>query len=82
MPPGLVLDRERKLDPPLPAVAEQALELLDLFRSGDDQEFADAGQHQRRQRIVDQRLVVDRQQLLRGRQRQRIEPRARGLPPE
>ena len=33
-------------------------------RRGDDQDLADAGEHQRRQRIIDHRLVVDRQQLL------------------
>ena len=73
---GMILHRVGKLDAPLPAVAEQALELVDFLRRGDDQEFADARQHQRGQRIVDQRLVIDRQQLLRGRERQRIQPRA------
>ena len=33
-------------------------------------------QHQRGQRIVDHRLVVDRQQLLRRHERQRMQPRA------
>ena len=45
-------------------------------RRRDEQDVADAGQHQRRQRIVDHRLVVDRQQLLRHDLRDRIEPRA------
>ncbi|MNW09717.1 hypothetical protein D3C71_2067810 [compost metagenome] len=34
------------------------------MRGGDDENLANAGQHQHRDRIVDHRLVVDRQQLL------------------
>ena len=41
------------------------------------QDVADAGQHQHRQRIIDHRLVVDRQQLLVDGERRRIKPRAR-----
>ncbi len=55
-----ILDREGELDAPLPPVAEQALELLDLFRRGDDQDLAQARHHQRGERIIDQPLVVDR----------------------
>ena len=58
------------------AVAEQMLEGGLILRRGDDQHVADLGQHQRRQRIVDHRLVVDRQQLLRRHQRERMQPRA------
>ena len=35
-----------------------------VLRGGDDEDLADAGHHQRRQRVVDHRLVVDRHQLL------------------
>ena len=70
----MILNRVRQGAPPLLSVAEQTAELLDLFRCRDNQQLADAGQHQRGQRIIDQRLVVDRQQLLRGCERQRIEP--------
>ena len=58
------------------AVAQQAAELRQVLRRGDHQDVADAGQHQRRQRVVDHRLVVDRQQLLRRRQGHRMQPRA------
>ena len=51
-------------DAPLRAVAEQLLEQRLVVRRGDDQDVADAGQHQHAERIVDHRLVVDRQQLL------------------
>ena len=50
--------------PQLAAIAEQAAELRQVVRRRDHQDVADAGQHQHRQRIVDHRLVVDRQQLL------------------
>ena len=58
------------------AVAQQAAELRQVLRRGDHQDVADAGQHQRGQRVVDHRLVVDRQQLLGRRQRHRMQPRA------
>ena len=38
-------------------------------RRRDQQDVPDAGQHQRRERVVDHRLVVDREQLLRDRRR-------------
>ena len=46
------------------AVAEQLLEARQVARRGDDQDLADARQHQRRQRVIDRRLVVDGQELL------------------
>ena len=46
------------------------------MRSRNDQDLADPRQHQRGQRIIDHRLVVDRQQLLRGHQGHRVKPRA------
>ena len=58
------------------AVAQQPLVAADVFGRGDQQDVADAGQDQRRQRIVDHRLVVDRQQLLADRPRDRMEPGA------
>ena len=63
-------------DAPAAAVSEQRLEAWSLFRRGDDQDVADAGQHQRRQRVVDHRLVVDRQQLLADRPGDRMQPGA------
>ena len=47
----------------LGAVAEEAFEEGKVEWSGDDQDLADAGQHEDRQRIVDHRLVVDGHQL-------------------
>ena len=58
------------------AVAEQAAELRQVLRRGDHQHVADAGQHQGGQRVIDHRLVVDRQQLLGRRQRHRMQSRA------
>ena len=63
--------------PPLAAVAQGALELLLVDRGGDHRDLADPGQHQHRDREIDHRLVVDRQQLLRDAPGDRIEPRAR-----
>ena len=62
--------------PDLGAVAEQPPEPVLFVRRRDDENVADAGQHQRRQRIVDHRLVVDRHQLLADRPRQRMQPRS------
>jgi hypothetical protein len=61
---------------PLRAVTEQLLEARRVLRRGDDQDVADAGEHERRQRVIHHRLVVDRQQLLRDHLRGRVEPRA------
>ena len=73
-----------EVDAPVAAVAQQALEQRQVVRGGDDQDVADARQHQRRQRIVDHRLVVDRQELLAdhaGRGYSRVpEPPARMMP--
>lgn len=46
------------------AVAEQPPEPGEVLRRRDNEDVADAGQHQRRQRIVDHRLVVNGEQLL------------------
>jgi hypothetical protein len=53
-------------DAVLRAVTEQAAELRQVLRGGDQQQVADAGEQQGRQRIVDHRLVVDGEELLRG----------------
>lgn len=54
------------------AVPEQALEVGQVGRRGDDQDVADARQHEGGQRVVDHGLVVDRQQLLGGHERERV----------
>ena len=54
------------------AVPEQALEVGEVGRRGDDQDVPDARQHEGGQRVVDHGLVVDRQQLLGGHERERV----------
>lgn len=58
------------------AVPEQALEVGEVRRRGDDQDVPDARQHEGAKRIVDHGLVVDRQQLLGGHERERVQARA------
>lgn len=58
------------------AVPEQALEVGQVGRGGDDQDIPDARQHEGGQRVVDHGLVVDRQQLLGGHERERVQARA------
>ena len=55
------------------AVPEQALEVGEVSRRGDDQDVADARQHKGAKRVVDHGLVVDRQQLLGGHERERVQ---------
>ena len=55
------------------AVPEQALEVGEVGRRGDDQDVPDARQHEGGQRVVDHGLVVDRQQLLGGHERERVQ---------
>ena len=66
-----------RLRPQRDAVAEQLREARRVLGRRDEQHVADAGEHQRRQRVVDHRLVVHRQQLLRHHLRDRVQPRAR-----
>jgi hypothetical protein len=61
---GLGLHRVGERQAPLRAVAEQVPERDAVARRRDDEEFADAGAHQGCERVIDHRLVVDRQQLL------------------
>ena len=76
-PRGVVLAEIGEAQSEIGAVAEQALEQGLVRRRRYDQDVADAGEHQRRQRVVDHRLVEDRQKLLRHDGRDRIKPRAR-----
>src|SRR5690554_1082834 len=64
-----------QIQPPLFAVAEQLLKARRILRGGNDQDVADAGQHQRAERIVDHRLVEDGEQLFAHRKRSRMQPR-------
>ena len=58
------------------AVPEEALEVGQVRRRGDDQDVPDARQHEGAKRVVDHGLVVDRQQLLGGHERERVQARA------
>ena len=59
------------------AIAKQPGIIVEIVRRGDDQDVADASQHQHRHRIIDHRLVIDRQQLLVHRQCRWMQARAR-----
>ncbi len=67
-----VFDRQSELG----AVTEQPSKAVLLVRRGDDQDLADTRQHQRRDRVVDHRLVENRQQLFTDAASQRMEPRS------
>jgi hypothetical protein len=64
------------LMPHLAAVAQQGFEARGVLRGADQQDVADAGQHQRGQRVIHHGLVVHRQQLLADGQRGRVQPGA------
>ena len=76
-PLRLGLHGVRDGDAPLRAIAEQTLEVRIVRRRRDHEDVPDTREHQRRQRIIDHRLVIDRHELLRHRNRQWVEPRAR-----
>ncbi len=72
-----LLDRVGDRNSPLRDIPEQAFELGPVPRCGDDENVGDAAEHERRERIINQRLVVDWQQLLTHRARHGVQPRAR-----
>ena len=57
-------------------VAQQALEVGQVGGRRDDQDVPDTSQHEGGQRVVDHGLVVDRQQLLGGHKRERVQASA------
>jgi len=63
-------------DPELAAVAQQVAVLRQVLWCGDDQDLADTGEHQHRDRIVGHGFVVDRQQLLGYPEGDRVQPGA------
>ena len=83
-PRGCVLCGIGEVQARIGAVAEQPLEQRLVLRRGDDKNVPDPGEHQSRQRIIDHRLVEDRQQLLRNDGRHRVKtcaaPPARIMP--
>src|SRR5215469_16495756 len=74
---GTRLDRIFEMQAPLFAGPEQPLERFLLVRRVNDEDFSNPRHHQRGQRVIDHRLVVDRDQLLRYGSRYRIETSAR-----
>src|SRR5579862_1573445 len=71
------LRRVAHADAPLRAIPEKPREERTVLRRRNQHNVAYSGKHQRRQRVVDERLVVQRQQLLGDRACHRIKPRPR-----
>ena len=72
-----MLDSVGNADAELAAIAEQAVERRSVVRGRDDEDLRNARQHEGRQRVIDHRLVVDGDELLRCPQRNRGETGAR-----
>ena len=70
-----------EVDAVVAAVTQQALETGKVLRSGDEQNVADARQHQHGDGIINHRLVIDGQQLFAHALGDRIQPGA-GAPGE
>ncbi|GAO26334.1 hypothetical protein ALISP_6154 [Alicycliphilus sp. B1] len=75
-PIGAGLHGVLQVHAPLAAVAQQLLEARRVLRRADEEDVADAREHQGAERVVDHGLVVHRQQLLADRQRGRVQPGA------
>ena len=73
---GPVLDCVFDAQPEPLAVAKELAVEVDVFGTGDDEDLADIGQHEHRERVVDHRLVEDRQELFGDRYGQGVEARA------
>ena len=73
---GARLHAVAQVQAPLRAAAQQLLEAGGVLRGADDEDVADAREHQGAQRVVDHRLVVDGQELLAHGQRGRVQPGA------
>ncbi len=61
---GLRLGRVLEMDAVPGAIAEQVLKAGEILGRRDEQNFADAGQHQRGERVIHHGFVVHRQQAL------------------
>ena len=59
----LILMKVREAQAEIGAIAKEPLKQRQVLRGGDDEDLPDAREHQRRQRVVDHRLVKHRQQL-------------------
>ena len=73
----LRLNRVFEADPELRAVAEKIAQHRNVFRGRDDEDFAQAAEHEGGERIADHRFIVNREQLFADDFRQRIKTRAR-----
>ena len=73
-PLRLGLLRILEANPKPGAVAKKVAQHRDILRRGNDQDLAQTAEHERRERVTNHRLVVDRQQLLADDLGQRIEP--------
>ena len=65
----------REVKPEMRAVAEQLDDVAHALAADHDEHLADAHRRERLDRVVDHRPVIDRQQVLVGDDRQRVEPR-------
>src|SRR5262249_20286030 len=73
---GLRLHRIGEANAPLRAVLQERAKERLLGGRRDHQDLANAREHQRRQRVINHRLVIDRQKLLADRLRERIKTRS------
>ncbi len=71
---GLHLVRQRQSQ--VAAVGQQLFDPRRVAGRADDQDVADAGEHQHRKRVVNDRFIINGQQLLADRARQRVQPAA------
>lgn len=61
---GMLLDGVGDRESDLRSIAQQLFKGGDVARGGDDENVPDTREHQRRKRVINHRLVVDRKQLL------------------
>ena len=66
-----------KMHAKLAAITQQVAILRQVLRGGNNQDFTDAGQHQDRDRVIDHRFVIDRQQLFGNTKGDGVQTRAR-----
>ncbi len=71
------LDGILDAEPPLISIAQQPDKVGAVFRRRNHEDFPDARQHERGQRVIDHRLIVNGQQLLADHLGQWVQPRAR-----
>ena len=65
-----------QVDAPVAAVTQKLLKTWCILRGGDNENVTYTSQHQGTERIIDHRLVVNRQKWFRDNPGQRVEPSA------